>query len=71
MLRVTKINIKTYVVSKKTPSLHLSNAFLAAGLEANSTMPFPVDLPRSSTITTALSIGPNWLKASSNSSLET
>lgn len=61
----------TYVVNKNTPSVHRSNAFRAAGFDANSTMPFPVDLPRSSTITTALSTGPNWENASSSNSLET
>lgn len=61
----------TYVVSKNAPSLHLSRAFLAGGFAANSTKPFPVALPRSSTTTTALSTGPNWEKACSRSSLET
>lgn len=49
----------TYEVRRKTPSLHRSRAFLAAGLEANSTMPLPVERPRSSTMTTALSTIPN------------
>lgn len=61
----------TYVVSRKTPSLHLSRAFLAAGLEENSTIPLPVERPRSSTMTMALSTIPNCEKASSRSSLET
>lgn len=63
--------IRTYVVSRKDPSLHLSNAFLAAGFPENSTMPFPEDRPLSSTITTALSTWPNTEKASSRSSLDT
>lgn len=61
----------TYAVRRKTPSLHRSRAFLAAGLEANSTIPLPVERPRSSTMTTALSTIPNCEKASSRSSLET
>lgn len=61
----------TYEVSRKTPSLQRSRAFLAAGLEANSTIPLPVERPRSSTITMALSTIPNWEKASSRSSFET
>lgn len=62
---------ESYAVSRKTPSLHLSIALRAAGLVANSTMPFPTERPRSSTITTALSTTPNWENASSRSSLET
>lgn len=61
----------TYAVRRKTPSLHRSRAFLAAGLEANSTIPLPVERPRSSTMTMALSTIPNCEKASSRSSLET
>lgn len=61
----------TNAVRRKTPSLHRSRAFLAAGLEANSTIPLPVERPRSSTMTTALSTIPNCEKASSKSSLET
>lgn len=61
----------TYVVSKNAPSLHLSRAFRAGGFAANSTNPFPVALPRSSTTTTALSTGPNWENACSSSSFET
>lgn len=62
---------KTYVVSKNAPSPHLSRAFRAGGFAANSTKPFPVALPRSSTTTTAFSTGPNWENACSRSSLET
>ena len=61
----------THVVSRKEPSLHLSRAFRAAGFPENSTMPFPEGLPRSSTMTTALSTWPNTEKASSSSSLDT
>lgn len=62
---------RAYVVRRKTPSLQRSRAFLAAVLEANSTIPLPVERPRSSTTTIDLSISPNCEKASSRSSLET
>lgn len=66
------LNIKnTYVVRRKTPSLQRSKAFLAAGLEANSTIPLPVGRPRSSTMTMDRSTIPNCEKASSRSSFET
>ncbi len=61
----------THTVRRKAPSPQRSRAFLAEGLLANSTMPFPVGLPRSSTMTMARSIGPNMAKASSRSSLDT
>lgn len=59
------------MVSKRAPSAQRSRAFRAAGLLANSTMPLPVGLPRSSTTTTALSTGPNCENACSRSSLVT
>lgn len=47
------------------------SALVAEDFLANSTIPRPVDLPRSSAITTARSTGPNLAKALSNSSLDT
>lgn len=61
----------TNEVRRKAPSEQRSRAFRADGLLANSTMPFPVGRPRSSTITMARSMGPNMEKASSRSSLDT
>ena len=46
-------------------------AACAPGFLANSTIPSPVDFPRSSTITTARSTSPNCVNASSNSSFDT
>ena len=62
--------MSTYTVSRKAPSAQRSSAFLAGGLAVNSTMPFPVGRPRSSTMTMARSTWPNMEKASSSSSLE-
>ena len=61
----------TYAESRKTPSLILLRADCAPGLRANSTIPSPVALPRSSTITMALSISPNRANAFSSNSFET
>ena len=63
--------VNTYAVMRKTPSLMRRRAAIAPGLRANSTIPSPVDLPRSSAITMARSISPNIENACSSSSLET
>ena len=45
----------TYLDIRNTPDVQLSSALVKADLRENSTIPDPVDLPLSSTTTTALS----------------
>ena len=61
----------TYTPIKNTPSEILLSAEFAPGFLTNSTMPSPVDLPLSSTITTHLSRSPNWENDCSRSSFDT
>lgn len=51
---------------KKHPSVHSLRHFCADGFFSNSMIPSPIDFPRSSIITTALSITPKYC---SNASL--